>query len=83
MTGRTQLNKKDEAYSNVVFKTVLDVCKLKKGTIANFVVKSIMDRLKDFINFPIECPFKKVSMKRGKSLKKMKFKIYQKVCNLN
>lgn len=60
LTLKSQLNRKDDAYSNVVFKTVLDACKMSKGVIGNFVVKVILDTIQNAINFPLSCPFKKV-----------------------
>lgn len=63
LTLKSQQNEKDEVYSDVIFKTVVDVCKFSKGTVANFAVKVVLDALKTGSNFSLECPFKKVMLK--------------------
>lgn len=64
LTLRSQKSKDDDAYSNVIFKSTLNVCKLSTGVIANFVVKVVAMAIQDHANFTVKCPFKKVSNKK-------------------
>jgi Protein of unknown function (DUF1091) len=46
-------------YDKTFLQGDVDLCKIKKGAIGNFVVGIVMEHLKEYSNIIIECPFKK------------------------
>jgi hypothetical protein len=69
-TLKSQTSKKDDAYSNTIFKTNVDACKAIKGVVANFMVKVVAETIRDSINFPLDCPFKKLSFQSNRHTNK-------------
>lgn len=63
---KSQKDKKDDAQSNLILKNNVDVCKALQGNIANFMTKVILETYKDSVNFPLKCPFKKLSIQANK-----------------
>ncbi|KAL7042088.1 hypothetical protein ACKWTF_001023 [Chironomus riparius] len=62
ITLKSQKSKSDDGYSNLIFKSTIDVCKLSQGVVANFLVKVVLETIKDHANFTVSCPFKKLSV---------------------
>ena len=60
LTLRSMKTKDDDSYSKLLFRTTIDVCKVIKGVMSNFIVKIIMESIRQSTDFALECPFKKV-----------------------
>lgn len=46
----------DKNYDRLIFKTSLNHCNVQKGVIGSFLVKTLVEKLKDYSNFTFECP---------------------------
>lgn len=47
------------SYEKPIFSGNIDTCNVAKGTLGNFVISSLVERLKDRSNFTFSCPQKK------------------------
>ncbi|CAG9797957.1 unnamed protein product [Chironomus riparius] len=63
LTLRSKKTKDDDSFSNLLFRTTIDVCKVIKGAMSNFIVKIIMEGVRKSTDFALECPFKKNTYK--------------------
>jgi Protein of unknown function (DUF1091) len=46
-------------YDQLLFKSHINGCNVKKGAIGNFIIQTIMENYKKYTNFDIPCPQKK------------------------
>lgn len=53
-------DKNDKNYERVIIKTTVNACKMFQGVLGDFVVKTVMDTLRDSADFELKCPFPKV-----------------------
>jgi hypothetical protein len=55
-------DKNDKNYERTVLKTSISACKMMQGVVGDFVTKTMMHTLKDYVDFELKCPFKKVKI---------------------
>lgn len=58
MTVNFPSDSKDTEYGHQVMKSTVELCKVLKRTTGNFIIKVMMDSLKNSKNFPFQCPLK-------------------------
>jgi len=55
------MDDKDKDYQIKFLKSTIDVCKITRGTMGNFIVKMLMDEFYKSADFKVACPFPKVT----------------------
>jgi Protein of unknown function (DUF1091) len=58
LTVKIKQNEDETGYDRQIFTATVDACKLGKGVLSNFVVKIIMDQMKENSNWKFSCPSK-------------------------
>jgi hypothetical protein len=53
-------DKDDREFRKLIIKRNIDVCRMAKGNKGDQIGKLIMDEIAKYIDFEIDCPFKKV-----------------------
>lgn len=46
----------DRSYDKEILQTTIDTCKMDKGAFSNFVVKFVMENLRNHTNYSFKCP---------------------------
>lgn len=58
---KVKTNEDSKEYDKVIFKGIIDTCKVSKGIFGNFLVQMVAENLEQYSNFTFECPQKKAS----------------------
>jgi hypothetical protein len=62
------MTEKDRDYSRQVWRTKVNLCKITKQGITNFMIQLFLKDFDKFANFKLECPFKKVRHLKSSNL---------------
>lgn len=46
----------EKTYEKLIMKTTLDSCNIQKGVLGNFLIKTIVENLRNYSNFEFVCP---------------------------